>query len=170
MKSFRELKAGDVMTTPVASLAADTPLRDAAGMLTGNSISGALVVDPNGVPMGVVSMFDIVSHLAGLERPAGEPGGFYRFSYPKLEAEEGGERWEREVGEGEEPEEMPVGELMTPEIIAVDHETPVVEVARLMVERGIHRVFVKSKGKPIGVITTMDLLARLDGVRTHARA
>ncbi len=152
------LTAGDVMRSPVITLDKDTPLREAARTLSENHIGGALVVDFGAAPLGVVSLFDIVSYLAGLDRPADEPGGFYRYSYPKFE--EGGESWEREIEQAEDAplREMPVAEIMSPRIISVPERLPIRQVARALWKHHIHRIFVSRNGAPVGVISTMDVL------------
>ena len=155
--------AGQVMSAPLVSITQDTPLCDAARTLTEERIGGAVVTDSAGRPVGVASLFDIVLHLAGLDRPAGEPGGFYRFSYPT--AEEDGGAWapEWEEAEAAAPREVPVGEIMSPEITGVPEATSVEEVARLLWRKHIHRVFVLRDGLPVGILTSMDVLRILSG-------
>jgi CBS domain-containing protein len=164
MKSWEQLNAEDVMSSPVVTLNVDTPLEEAARTLSENEISGALVNDHRGAPVGVVSLNDIVSCVAGLKIPPEEPGGFYRHTYPNLS--EAGEGW---LSPWEEPPEeplkdLPVEEIMSGEIISVPPKLPLKEVAKLMAERHIHRVFVSENG-PVGVISTMDILGILTGVK-----
>lgn len=161
MKSWEQLSAEDLMKSPVLGVDVDATLAEAARTMSENQVSGLLVTDHRGEAVGVVSHFDIVSVLAGLERPAEEPGGFYRSGPPKLI--EGGEGWEEswEEVEGEPLRETLVGEIMSPEIITVGPRTPAPEVARILWERRIHRVFVEGRGGPAGVISSLDLLATL---------
>ncbi len=155
--------AGDVMTTPVITIDKDTDIAEAARTLSENRISGALVVDYGSRPIGVVSLFDVAAYLAGLERPLNEPGGFYRYSYPRFEDEEGGEGWEGELEEEaqEALKEIPVGEIMSPRIISVSERLPLMQVARMLLRHRIHRAFVSRNGKPVGVITMTDVLRAL---------
>lgn len=159
------MMAEDVMSSPVLSLNVDTTLKEAASILSEHRISGALVTDRRGDPVGVVSLFDIVSYMAGFERPAEEPGGFYRYSYPKFS--EGGEGWDGEwdVVEEESLKEITVGEIMSPEIITVSPKLPLADVGKLLAERHIHRTFVAGPDGPVGVISTMDVLGGLTGVK-----
>jgi CBS domain-containing protein len=154
MDDWAGKKAEDIMSSPVITVEARTPLREAAQTLSEHGISGAPVVDSLGNPIGVVSLFDIVSHLAGLDRPAGEPGGFYRQSFPSFS--EGGEGWEE--AEPRPLEETVAEEIMSPEIVNVAHDASLEDVARTLWARHIHRVFVWRRGRPVGVISTMDLL------------
>ena len=50
---------------------------------------------------------------------------------------------------------------MTTDIVSVEPQTPLAEVARRMVDAHIHRVFVLDQGRPVGVITSTDILAAL---------
>jgi CBS domain containing-hemolysin-like protein len=122
--------------------------------------------------VGVVSLFDLVSYLAGFERPQEEPGGFYRYSYPKFS--EDGEGWDSEWEAVEEValKEITVGEIMATEIITVPPKLALVDVGKLLAERHIHRVFVAGENGPVGVISTMDLLRAMTGAappKVHAK-
>lgn len=164
MKGWEQLSAEDIMSSPVVTLNVETPLEEAARTLSEYEMSGALVSDHRGAPVGVVSLFDIVSYLAGLKIPQDEPGGFYRHAVPNFgESGEGGPPpWEEPP---EEPlKDLPVEEIMSGDIISVPPKLPLGEVAKLMAERHIHRVFVSENG-PIGVISTMDILGILTGVK-----
>jgi CBS domain-containing protein len=176
MTQIDDLKARDLMSSPVITVGQHTPLREAAQTLSEHHISGALVVDNAGAPAGVVSLFDIVSRLAGLERPAGAPGGFYRQAYPPLET---GDEEEPLEPEEDALAEDTVGDVMATEIIHVAPESSIEEVARTMWKDRIHRVFVSGPDGPLGVISTMDLLGvlakaprrrRNRGPREHATA
>lgn len=55
-------------------------------------------------------------------------------------------------------------DLMTPDVVTVPPETPVVAVARLLAERGISAVpVVDAKGALLGIVTEADLIRRLAG-------
>jgi len=55
-------------------------------------------------------------------------------------------------------------DLMTPDVITVPPETPVIAMARLLAERGISAVpVVNAEGKAVGVVTEADLIRRLAG-------
>jgi predicted transcriptional regulator len=155
-KPWHEMKALDVMKAPVVTLNEDVLLREAARILSDEHIGGAPVVDHRGEPLGVVSLFDIVSDLAGLERTPGEPGGFYRqgkvrFSEP--------EEVEEDSVEEAPAAETTVSDIMAPGIIGVPAQAPLDEVVRLLREKQIHRVFVLDvAGRLLGVISTMDIL------------
>jgi CBS domain-containing protein len=164
MKSFESSTAADLMASPVITVNTEMTLSEAARTLSEQNVSGALVTDHRDAAVGVVSLFDIVSHVAGLGRSPEAAGGFYRYSYPPFN--EGGEGWDAEW-EDVEPapmKETTVGEIMSAEIIEVPPDLPAREVAKRLAERHIHRIFVSGKNGPVGVISTMDILKSVSGV------
>jgi CBS domain-containing protein len=55
-------------------------------------------------------------------------------------------------------------DLMTPDVVTVPPETPVMAMARLLSDRGISAVpVVDGKGKVLGIVTEADLIRRLAG-------
>jgi CBS domain-containing protein len=163
VKPWVEATAEDAMRSPVLTVEEDASLAEAAAFLNEHGISGALVMDPGGRPVGVVSLFDIVAYLAGAERPE---GGFYRYAYPRTTEAGEFEGWEE--SERNPLAETPVSEIMTSKIITVPADLPLRVVARRMWDRKIHRVFVERDGRPAGVISSMDLLREMC-VRPTAR-
>ena len=55
-------------------------------------------------------------------------------------------------------------DVMTPDVITIPPETPVVSIARLLAERGISAApVVDADGKALGIVTEADLIRRLAG-------
>lgn len=54
-----------------------------------------------------------------------------------------------------------VRELMTQSLVTADSEADVIQVARLMDEKGISSVLVKRKGELVGIITDRDIITRV---------
>ncbi|MBK8186526.1 MAG: CBS domain-containing protein [Cellvibrio sp.] len=54
-----------------------------------------------------------------------------------------------------------VHQIMNKEVISVDQGETVERVAKKLLDRHIHRVFVTDANKVVGVITTMDVLGAL---------
>src|SRR5439155_19874670 len=55
-------------------------------------------------------------------------------------------------------EGLRVADIMSHEIIAVQEETPVNEIAKLLAERRIKRVPVLCNGKPVGIVSRADIV------------
>lgn len=53
---------------------------------------------------------------------------------------------------------LSVGDIMSCEVIAVEEETPVNEIAALLMERRIKRVPVVSEGKLVGIVSRGDVV------------
>lgn len=123
----REPLARELMKKPVKRVWADTPLREAADFLRRHRISGLLVVDDRGRPIGVFTLSDLAEHVRR------------RFLAGAIDA-------------------GTVGEVMSPRIVMVKPTATVRQIARLMADRGHHRIFVEERGEASGVITSMDLL------------
>lgn len=51
-----------------------------------------------------------------------------------------------------------VADIMTPDVVTCAPETPMEEAERLMVEHGLRHVPVVSDGKPVGMISSRDLM------------
>lgn len=54
------MKAREVMTSPVISATADTPVRDIAQLLLKKHISAIPILDKSGAPIGMVSEGDLI--------------------------------------------------------------------------------------------------------------
>lgn len=158
MKDWKKLKAGDVMSSPLVSMVLGTPLGEAADVLTENEFSGAPIVDATGEVVGVVSLFDIANFVSGMFH--GSENGWYRYGTPPLK-EDVSDSWE---GDRDPLRDNRVEDVMSSKIVSVDEETPMPKVVHTMESRHIHRVFVTRDGKPVGILTTMDVLRSLKGV------
>ncbi len=67
LRTMRSLTAADLMSFPIDMVEANMPLREAARLLQEKDINRLLVTD-RGKPVGVISVSDFVSSLAGEEK------------------------------------------------------------------------------------------------------
>ena len=65
------------------------------------------------------------------------------------------------VAEGRDPSHVKLGDLMTSDLVSVDANVGLDQVAELMAHRGIRRILVLKDRKVIGVITAGIMLSRL---------
>lgn len=169
----------DIMTLDVLTVTPETTLRDAAGLLADEFVSGAPVVAGSRV-VGVISASDIIRFVADepgvpTERPDMlEPG-----EWPGIEPwDEGAEapgayfadlwddagadvrtRMESTAGpEWNVLEEHTVAELMTRTVTALEPGTSVREAAVLMLKAHVHRILVMEGSRLVGLVTTTDIL------------
>lgn len=154
---MRHIIAGDIMTPEILKVEKKTTLAELANFLIDNEITGAVVTDEAGDPVGVVSATDIVSVAARAGEDFEErsrEGGFYS-------------DWPQGLDDSDiegmhlDGREATVEEIMTPEIYCVEVDTPVSELARLMCDSHLHRVLVTAEDDFVGIVTTSDLLGLL---------
>lgn len=149
---MKKRTAGELMTRSLLTVAPDWSIDRLMEFLTNNGVSGAPVVSDDNKPIGVVSLTDVARNGAVTEQTTDDALHYHRRLEDFVAAEEVHRfRVERDG-------RVTVRDIMTPMVFAVDEETPVQEVAEMMITGRIHRVFVKHRGKLTGVVTSMDLL------------
>ena len=153
---------GALMTRRVLTVPETMTARELALFLAEHEVSGAPVIGANRKPVGVVSTFDLARLTSEGVAWSGEARqSFYRTT--ELDDEVMAELYG--LGElGEAPPdggETLVRDFMTPIVQSVDEETPVAEVARLMLGGHYHRLLVTRGDDLAGIVTSMDLLAVL---------
>ena len=146
------LRARDIMTEKVVLLSEDDPIPYAANVLRENRISGAPVVNPQGVPVGLLSLSDIVPlHL--------EQGQSAATSASPSSWEDAPGRFGRARPAAALPDETVV-QRMSRQLVSVRDEAAVLDVARVMCQGHWHRVtVVDAQGRLCGIVSTMDVLA-----------
>jgi CBS domain-containing protein len=121
-----------------------------ARFLTTNEISGAPVVDAEGVLIGVVSMVDVAKAAAHESASHGdflrtEPG-FDPIEFDDLNTDDS----------------FTVGDILTPSVFTVSEDGSVSDVASTMMRHHLHRVLVVNDDEEVvGIISTSDLLGLL---------
>ncbi|MGB5161509.1 MAG: CBS domain-containing protein [Thermoanaerobaculia bacterium] len=155
----KSLTAQDIMNPEVMTVTNEMTVKELAGFLTDQEISGAPVEDENGALIGVVSVTDIVR--------AASSGGDRLMNGHDREAHFYTRGWEGKLSADEletlhlEDDELKVGEIMTPSVFAVEAEAPINTVAQSMMDSHLHRLLVVREGKVVGIVSTSDLLSLL---------
>lgn len=143
--------ARDIMKTELVAVTPDTSLARLEDTLVGRQIGGAPVIE-NGRLVGIVSRSDIVRYFS-IQRSMAELLG-------KTRASESARKHEAEP-------HLTVRAIMAETLVTVPPEAPVEQVARLMVERHVHRILVTEGDRVVGLISALDL-ARLIAERSLA--
>ena len=143
-KTFLEMIAADLMTTPVRTIPQGMSLREAAHLFLRDRISGAPVVDAGGRCIGVLSSSDFVTW-------AGKDGNgkAIHFLAP----------WGEMIDIDDSPDNE-IRHYMTAQPVTVAPTAPIGELAQKMVDAHIHRVLVVvDESRPQGIVTSTDILA-----------
>lgn len=140
--------ARDIME-PVALIAPDTELKDLARRLLAADVEGMVVVDDAGALVGVVTGMDLVFRERRVHTPS-------TFALLDLVIQIGARRTVREL---EKIAATKVDELMTRQVVFAEPETPLDQLASLMVDNHVSILPVVDHGRPIGVVTRRGMIA-----------
>ncbi len=144
------------MQTRVRTVSAEESLLELERFLLAENLSGAPVTD-GGKLVGVVSRSDVLRQLI-VERAESEYAADYELAWGMLGGEERDvERWITDTA-AEQLAGLKVKDAMIHDVKTVSPDTPVEDVARLMIDKGIHRVIVTDGGELAGIVTSMDLV------------
>ena len=143
------MKAADIMTRRVVSIGAEASVLEAIRLMLQNKISGLPVVDGEGLLVGIVTEGDFLRRAeTGTQRTRS--------------------RWlEFLMGPGRLAAEYvhshgrTVSEVMTADPVAIDEDTPLAEVVRILEERRIKRVPVMRGRRVVGIVSRANLLHAL---------
>ena len=143
------MKAKDVMTHCLVSIAPEAPIRDAIARMISHQVSGMLVIGADGKLVGIVT-----------------EGDFLRRAEMHTEAPR--RRWlELLLGPGSDAAQYArshghtVRDVMSPNVVAVTKESPLSEVVQLMEEHAIKRIPVVDDGRVAGIVSRADLMSAL---------
>lgn len=156
--AIADFVARDLMSAEVMTVEEGWTIQRLAEFFMANDITGAPVVNAEKKLSGVVSMSDIfkfenVSESVrsdALKRCYKDATGLDIASDADLL------EWTKSA-----QTKCTVGQIMARKVISVDLEQTVAEVAHVLVENDIHRVFVIDGGSIVGVITSSDILRPL---------
>jgi CBS domain-containing protein len=149
------------MQPDVVSVAPETSLLDVHRLFVEEEIGGAPVVDDEGRVLGVISAKDL---LRAVQEEYGSAAVVTAPDYLREELPYSGPDW---IGAPEDFQDrmtsMTAADSMVRGVISVGPDATVQEIARLMRERRIHRVFVVNGEELVGIVTTFDLVRLLEG-------
>lgn len=145
------LKAKDIMTSNVITVKETTTLEDLARIIMQHHISGAPVVNDKGTVTGIVTENDLINQNKRLHIPTILRlfDAFIPLGTSKLESE-----IKRMAA-------STVKDIYTKEVVTVDEETPVENIATIMAEKKIHLLPVLKEGKLVGIIGKKDIIKGL---------
>ena len=157
--------ARDIMKTYVVQLDPRMPIEEAIETLEEHDISGAPVVDENGLLVGILSARDVTrsEHVRSsrieanrgefvLSGPVDEEGEYDDASAEILDRDD----YSPALAGAET-----VAGWMSRRAVTVGPDTSLREVCRTMVKEHVHRVVVAREKRVVGIVTSLDLVAWL---------
>jgi CBS domain-containing protein len=146
------LTAKDIMTTDPITFSAGLEISQAAARLLEKRINGAPVVDEAGHLIGILCQSDLIATQKKLSIPSLFTllDGYFPLRSMK--------NMEKEL---EKIAALTVEKAMTKKPVTVSPDTPIEEIATLMVEKGFHTLPVLENGRLVGVVGKEDVLRTL---------
>lgn len=135
------MRAKDVMSNGVMSLASDATVLEAARLLVNCRVSAMPVVDASGRMVGIVSEADLLGCMADGDGQANE--------IPAVRS-------------------RLVADVMTRDVITAGEDTPVAALAKLMTERCVKRLPILREGAVVGIVSRIDLLRAMISLNSGA--
>jgi CBS domain-containing protein len=142
-----------VMTTPVLSVAADSPLQEAVQLMSEHHISGLPVVDGNGALVGELTEQDLMVRESGFD------AGPYVLLLDSVIYLRNPLQWDKQV---HQVLGSTVGEVMSQHPHTCTPDLLLPSAAKLLHERSTQRLFVlNAEHQPVGVLTRGDVVRAL---------
>jgi CBS domain-containing protein len=149
------MKAADIMTTDVVTVAENATAKDAAALMLRHRVSALPVVDASGKLVGIVSEGDLMRRA--------EIGTEWEWSW-----------WlelltsNRTLAEDYiKTHGRKVSQLMTRDIVTAAPDTPINDIALLLERHGIKRVPIVEKGKIVGIVARANLVQALASLKVE---
>lgn len=146
------IRASDIMTTEVITVSPKTDITQAAAVLLKNHINGVPVVNDKGKLVGMLCQSDLITQQKRFPVPSIFTflDGLFSFTSTKT--------LEKEI---QKIAATTVADAMTADPVFVGPDTPIEEVASLMVEKHFHTIPVVDVDRLVGVLGKEDVLKLL---------
>jgi len=144
-------QAQDIMTTPVITVTLATDIKELARLLTRERISGAPVVDDNGILRGIVTE----TNLLFTEKPLHIPT--FITLLDAMVFFENPFKMDKDL---KRLTASTVADLYRQECVTVEASTPTAEIAELMIDKKINLLpVINSERRVVGIISRSNMLS-----------
>ena len=145
-------KAKDIMTTDIISVKDGTPVEELARILWENKISGVPVLDDNDRLIGVATENDLIDQAKNIHIPS------MITILDSVIFLESAKKTEDEIKKmtGSKVRDICAGELIT-----VEDDTSLAEIATIMAEKKVHTLPVLRDGELVGIVGKSDIIRTL---------
>lgn len=148
------MTAKDIMKSEVFTISEDASVQELAKLLAKKKISGAPVVDDQHRVVGIVSEGDLVSQDADIHFP------HYIELLGNIIYLESVKKYEEQL---EKAAASSVRDIMTTDVVTVQKDAEIDEIATLITERQVNRLPVLDGDILIGIITRADVVRAMAG-------
>lgn len=135
----------DVMMSPIVTISENTPLGEAVALMHDLCISGLPVVDAEGSLVGLVTEYDVIQAM--MPRTT----DFLQSDPSAVRTEAMRQRFCEIAHE-------PVSQFMAKNIATISDHESILEAAGVVLIRKCKRVPVVREGKPVGIVSRVDIL------------
>jgi CBS domain-containing protein len=148
--SMHTVKVSEAMTPDPITVKPEMEVTEVAGIMVANNIGGMPVLDDDGILIGIVTESDLIVQDTEVEFPSFVsflsgyvfvPGSLHRFE----------EKFKKAVA-------ATAREIMTADVITVDADDSVEDVATMMSKKKLKRFPVVKDGALVGMITMADIV------------
>lgn len=143
------VKAKDIMKTGVVTVSPDTTVEELGRLFLEKGISGAPVVDKSGWLLGIVTENDLIRQNKRFHIPT-----LLRL-FDAFIPLEGSSAIEEEI---RRMSASKVSDICTKDVITVDPEASIQDIATIMSEKGVHLLPVLSSDRLVGIIGKIDVI------------
>ena len=143
------MRAKDVMTSPVVTVGLDATVQEIARLLIERQVSGVPVLDPDGRVVGIVSEGDLMRRVEHADE-------HHRSWWLRLFSDATTDATDYVKTHGRR-----AADVMARDVVTVEEDTPLHEIAILLEERRIKRVPVVRDGRLQGIVSRANLLQGL---------
>lgn len=145
-------RASDIMTKSPITISPEASISDAVSILLEKGFNGLPVVDPEGVLVGLICQSDLVAQQQKINFPS---------VFSLLDGFVPLPGWKKAEKDFEKMNALTVKEAMTKDPIVTKPDTPLDEIANLMVRSKYYSLPVVEGKKLVGIIGKEDILRTL---------
>jgi CBS domain-containing protein len=161
MNTAQPRTAGDIMRRSLVAVRPDQKLAEAERLLVDHHISGMPVIEGQKL-VGMLSRSDLTRARVLAEALDGQIRHELHWDETQADGFRGREP-ERFEGVAQCCGNVRVRDVMRSQVVICDIATPIAKVAELLVQHHIHRIIVVEAEKPVGIISSLDLVRLLAG-------
>lgn len=147
-------RARDIMNRKVKTVTPDTSVEELGRLFMEKNLSGAPVIDENGDIYGIVTENDLISKEKRFHIPT------IITIFDAIIPLQSDAAVEKEI---KRMAATTVGDICTREVITVDEETTINDIATIMTEKKIHLLPVLKEGNLVGIIGKKDVIRAIAG-------